>query len=78
MKNDILFRGIRMDNHEWVEGYYCKYPHKFSEFLNDYILVLEYDAETETAICMTYQIDSESVEVAHKHYEINFNKEMSI
>lgn len=62
MKNDILFRGIRQDNHEYVEGYYCKYPHKFSEFLNDYILVLEYDAETETAICMAYQVDSESVE----------------
>lgn len=46
MEQDVVFRGIRKDNHEYVEGYYCKYPHKLSGFLNDYIVVLEYDAET--------------------------------
>ncbi len=61
MKSDIIFRGIRQDNHEWVEGYYCKYPHKFSGLLNDYIFVSEYDAETETGTCTAYHVDSESI-----------------
>lgn len=62
---EILFKGKRADNGEWVEGCYCKYPHQFSSFLKDYIFTSWYDAKlvssVESGTCIAYPVDPETV-----------------
>lgn len=62
---EILFRGKRQDNGEWVEGCYCKYPHQFSGFLKDCIFTSWYDAKlvssVESGTCIAYPVDPETV-----------------
>lgn len=57
---EILFKAKRLDNGEWVEGYYLKCPHQYSGFLADHISVSKYDEE-ESSIEHIYPIDPETV-----------------
>lgn len=58
---NYLFRGKRKDNGEWVEGFYCKYPHQFSSFLEPHIFVSSFNAEKETGSCTAYPVIPETV-----------------
>lgn len=58
---EILFRAKRLDNGEWIEGYYLKCPHQYSGFLADHISVSKYDEETESSIEHIYPVDPETV-----------------
>ena len=58
---EILFRAKRLDNGEWVEGYYLKCPHQYSGFLADHISVSKYDEEEESSIEHIYPVDPETV-----------------
>ncbi|HHY96598.1 MAG TPA: hypothetical protein GYA04_01050 [Acholeplasma sp.] len=42
---EILFRGKRLDNGEWIIGYYAKLPHPSTAFLKDYIVEVKFDEE---------------------------------
>lgn len=54
---EILFKAKRIDNGEWVEGYYSPHPHPFSGFLKDFIFAPYYDKEKECGYDNGYQID---------------------
>lgn len=58
---EILFRAKRLDNGEWIEGYYLKCPHQYSGFLEDHISVSKYDEEEESSIEHIYPVDPETV-----------------
>ena len=58
---EILFRAKRLDNGEWIEGYYLKCPHQYSGFLADHISVSKYDEEEESSIEHIYPVDPETV-----------------
>lgn len=42
---EILFRGKRLDDGEWIFGYYAKLPHPSTAFLKDYIVEVKFDEE---------------------------------
>lgn len=54
---EILFKAKRIDNGEWVEGYYSPHPNPFSGFLKDFIFAPYYDEEEECGYDNGYQID---------------------
>lgn len=58
---EILFKAKRIDNGEWVEGYYSLHPHPFSGFLKDFIFAPYYDMEEECGYDNGYQIDRETL-----------------
>lgn len=41
---EILFRGKRIDNGEWVEGYYCKYERTVIGGVQEYHMIVPYYA----------------------------------
>lgn len=58
---EILFRGKRFDNGEWIQGYYLKCPHQFSGFITDHISVSVYDEETKSGIEYIYPVKPDTV-----------------
>lgn len=54
---EILFKAKRLDNGEWVEGYYSKSPHPFSGFIKDFIFAPYYDKEQEVGYDNGYMVD---------------------
>lgn len=42
---EILFRGKRLNNGEWIFGYYAKLPHPITVFLKDFIVEVKFDEE---------------------------------
>ena len=54
---EICFKAKRIDNGEWVEGYYSPHPYPFSGFLKDFIFAPYYDEEKECGYDNGYQID---------------------
>lgn len=59
---EILFRGKTLNTVEWIEGYYCKYPHQFVGFLEPHIFVSSYDIEKEIGSCTAYPIVQDTVQ----------------
>lgn len=58
---EILFRGKRLDNGEWVQGYYLKCPHQMSGSIKDHISVSVWDKETESSTETIYLVDAETI-----------------
>ena len=54
---EILFRGKRIDNGEWIEGYYAAEPYVKSTYNYGYILEIEKDLYAKKA----YLVDSRTV-----------------
>ena len=61
MTDRYLFKAKRIDNGEWIEGYYSPHPHPFSGFLKDYIFAPYYDKEKECGYDNGYQIDENTL-----------------
>lgn len=62
MKREILFRGKRVDNGEWVEGFYCG-DHPFMDFSFIVIGSVEYKVKTETVGQFTGLTDKNGVKI---------------
>lgn len=54
---EILFKAKRVDNGEWVEGYYSKSPDPMFAFLKDFIFAPYFDEKTERGYDNGYMID---------------------
>lgn len=54
---EILFKAKRIDNGEWVEGYYSKSPDPMLAFLKDFIFAPYFDEKTECGYDNGYKID---------------------
>lgn len=71
---DILFRGKRVDNGEWVEGYYAKVADYLSEQPIDLIFEPDGMLFPHSEICGCIDIDSKSIGQFTGLYDKNGNK----
>lgn len=79
---EILFKGKRLDNGDWVYGYYAKLPHPITAFLKDYIIVVTFDSINVIGNAEYVLVDPETVGIYnptetlsssvtdHTHHEI--------
>lgn len=58
---EILFKAKRIDNGEWVEGYYSKSPDPMLAFLKDFIFAPYFDEKTECGYDNGYRIDPNTI-----------------
>lgn len=58
---EILFKAKRIDNDEWVEGYYSKSPDPMFAFLKDFIFAPYFDEKTECGHDNGYKIDIDTL-----------------
>lgn len=70
----ILFKAKRIDNGEWVEGYYSKSPDPLFGFLKDFIFAPYYDKEKECGYDNGYKIDPNTICQFTGLYDKNGNK----
>ncbi len=71
---EILFRGKRLDNGEWIYGHYAKLPHPITAFLKDHIVEVKFDESDVVGNIEYILVDPETVGQFTGVFDNNCNK----